>query len=167
MKLSIICETTSIRPGDFEELIWNHKLASELPLSLFHDFREYMLNNIGKTKIDRQEPITPHEVKVGGARDGKRRCITEITLPRSVIAATGYEGHTTGDELWQFLELAVSSGYASPDPIENCGDSFSIFRNVSRMNNNSVTFQMACWLPDFTYLDQLEANNQPKYSNQS
>ena len=166
MRLRAIVENFDFKvpkSGDFIELLWQHPLATELPFPVFSSFRNFMLANPNQVQIDRLEPITPHEIKVGGAKkDGKHNTVT-ATVPRAAISAGDYAKHVTHEELWQVINFAVQMGYNKPDPAANCGDSYSIFENIVNLTNNSVTFTMQCWLPDFEYLEQLRQGGRDKY----
>jgi hypothetical protein len=160
MKLRMLTED-----ADFEDLWASHPLGTELPFPIFTSFSDFMLSNIDQVSIDRPEPITDHEIKIGGAKTNGARNTVTVTMPRSAINNGGYSKWISNDDLWDLLTKSVESGYANPDPKGTTGQSSSIFQNIANITNTAVTFIMCTWLPDFRYLDQLKAAGKTKYNS--
>tara|TARA_R110000765_G_scaffold379881_1_gene470940 strand:- start:48 stop:575 length:528 start_codon:yes stop_codon:yes gene_type:complete len=163
---------------------WHLSLDPELhAFPIWDNLREFMLANPQKVRIDRSEPITAHEIKVGGAKTNgkhKGRSLTDcnwmvdrniiiVTMPRSDIKPDQFasKNNVTADDLWNLLTEAVKIGYASPTPPDyDSGNNFSVFRNITNITDNSITFIFSCWLPDFKYLKKLKAAGKTKYPAQ-
>ena len=76
--------------------------------------------------------------------------------------------NVTADDLWNLLTEAVKIGYASPTPPDyHGGQTFSVFRNITNITGNSITFIFSCWLPDFKYLNKLKEASVSKYVPES
>ena len=180
MKLTHIYEDRGIqsrlRPQSSADKIrskWSDENLHPQELYVFpiwDNLREFMLANPQKVRIDRSEPITAHEIKVGGAKTNGKHNIIIVTMPRSDIKPDQFasKNNVTADDLWNLLTEAVKIGYASPTPPDyHSGNSFSVFRNITNITDNSITFIFSCWLPDFKYLKKLKEASVSKYVPES
>lgn len=116
-----------------------HYLATKVDIEyifgLWNIVRDYMLHNTDKLKIENGDTISKEQIQRGGAGGA----IVIVTVPKQLI-----------QEYLDLIQTAVNTGYADPKPLKNAGSSYSILENITNIDNNSVTFALRSWLPDFS-----------------